>query len=1174
MRLHYKITLMIVIFSTLLFGSFIVIHSALSDEESISSERIKLLENAKIFSERIELNLIDKISITKSFVVAPIVTQALKESNDMYASLTKDKQNQKIDQLNQKWKQSKDKDNPFVNSYLTNPLSVYLKMQQHVLPGVYGEIFITNRYGAMISTTKKLSTLAHAHKYWWKESYNEDKVFIDDRGFDISVMGYVIGIVVPIKKDGEIIGIIKSNINIITTLNKTIKSYSALNSGDLIIARSKGAIVLENGVTPLSTRVNHKVLNKFHSMEAGHSIIEDDGIEKLIATAPVRLTLDNDNVKFGGKPLVKGSSYGNDKEIWYTLITEDKSAALSKHEEISKLLLYVAITIVLFTLLLYSVISKFISHPLEGLTNKIQNVDRENLDIDVDVEVNSKDEIGTLSKTFKKILFKLNKTTASRDKLLEEIGKRKKIENELVEAKKMAEEANTAKSLFLSNMSHEVRTPLNGIIGLTQLTLDTKLTTKQKYYLSKVQSSSKSLLHIINDILDYSKMQAGKLHMNFEPFKILDILDTISGVFGFEVSKKDIELLFHIDKDIPETLIGDQLRLTQILINLIGNSIKFTEHGEVVLCISVKHIADSSCELEFSVKDTGIGIKKEDQDKLFKKFSQVDNSYKRKYEGTGLGLVITKEFISMMGGEISCSSVYGEGSDFSFNLKLNIYEGQTHNNTSIKSIIKGERVLVIYSKETSGVIIDEILRSWNLDTTLSHNGKDAIKKIEESFEDGLPYDYILLDWKISELSAIELLKKIKNIHIKNDITIDSVLIIMITEYAKDEFLAKIKKHKVNPKSILFKPITASTLLTAMVGEIKKSQLHEKVISYDNNMEPIAGAEVLLVEDNDINTLVAKEYLRNMHLNVTTVINGLEAVNKVKNHEFDIIFMDLQMPIMDGIEATKEIKNIDDKKSIPIIAMTAAAMKKDREYSKDAGMQGHIAKPIDIDELKNVLLKFIEPDVENRRIRADITKESTKDNNTLPNYIDGVNINDLQIKLAGDTHLISKLLLNFANKYDALEDQFSEKKVESENFKALIHSIKGESGNMSITNVYNLAVKIYDSDSIDEQKKLVKLLHERLIEVIYNIREKIEIKDEKSKFRLTQNEMIEIIDEYIEKLDKHYFINIDEIDKLLAGLIDYAREDVVSVLSDSFNELDYIVAHDTLQEIKQNIEKRI
>lgn len=1171
MRLHYKITFIIVVFSALLFGSFIVIHTTLDDDEIISKERVHLLENAKVFSERIELELMNKVSVTKSFIAAPVVIQALEESNDIYASLTKDKQNQKIDQLNQKWKQSKDKDDPFINSYLTNPLSAYLKIQQKVLPGVYGEIFITNRYGAMISTTGKLSTLAHAHKYWWKETYNEDKVFIDDRGFDISVMGYVIGIVVPIKKDGEIIGIVKSNINIIATLNEIIKSYSTLHNGDLMISRSKGNIVLDKGITPLSTRVNNKLLNKFNSIETGHTIIEVDGIEKLIATAPVRLTLDNDNVKFGGKALTKGSSYGNNNEIWYTVITEDKSSVLHKNQEINKIMLYMAVVIVLFIVLLTSVIFRFISHPLEGLTNAIKNVDRDNLDIDV--QVNSDDEIGTLSKTFKKILLKLNKTTASRNRLLEEINKRKKIENELIASRKEAEDANEAKSLFLSNMSHEIRTPLNGIIGLTQLTLDTKLTTKQKYYLSKVHSSSKSLLHIINDILDYSKIQAGKLHMNLEPFKIVDILDTISSMFGFEVSKKNVELLFHIDTDIPETLIGDQLRLTQILINLIGNSVKFTEKGEVVLEIRVKSIDDSCCKLEFSVKDTGIGIKKEDQGKLFKKFSQVDDSYKRKYEGTGLGLSISKEFISMMGGEISLSSVYGEGSDFSFSLKLNIYDGQTNDNIPIKSIVKGERVLVVDSLDTSRIIVDEILSSWNLNTTLIDNGKDAIKKVEESLKDGLLYDYILLDWKIPELSGIELLKKIKDIYAKNDITIDSVVIIMITEYSKDDLEANLKEYKIKPKSILIKPVTASTLLTAMVGEINKSQLKEEVISYDSNMEPIAGAEVLLVEDNEINTIVAKEYLRNMHLNVTTAINGFEAVNIVKNQEFDIILMDLQMPIMDGIEATKEIKNIDDKKSIPIIAMTAAAMDKDKENSNNAGMQGHISKPIDIYELKGILLKFIEPNVENRRIRADKTKKSTKDKDTLPKYIDGVNINDLKIKLAGDTHLISKLLLNFANKYDELEDKFSEKKVESENFKPLIHSLKGESGNMSISNVYNLAVKIYNSDSIDEQKKLVKLLHERLIEVIYNIREEIGIMDEQSEFHLTPNEMIEVIDEFLEKLDKHYFINFDELEKLLIGLKHYAREDEISTLSDYFDRLDYIGACNTLQEIKQNILKR-
>ena len=1173
MKLQYKITLIMIVFAILLFTSFITIYKNWDESKIVENEQIKLLRNAKIYSERIELELIDKLSITKSFILAPIVIQSLEKSNDIYAPLTKDKQNQKIDQLNQKWKQAKNIDEPFINSYLTNPLANYLKKQQKVLPGVYGEIFITNRYGAMIATTGKLSTLAHSHKYWWKESYydGEGKIFIDDRGFDKSVNGYVIGIVVPIKKDGEIIGIVKSNINIMTTLNNILKRYSTLNDSNLKIVRSKGKVVLEKGIPPLSTTVNNQLLKKFNSIEAGHMIIEDDGIEKLIASAPVRLTLDNDYIKFGGKPVSSGSGIGNDKEIWYTVITQDKNIVISKSKEINKLMIDMAIVIIVFTILLSFIVARLVSYPLKYLTSMIQYIDKDNLDIEI--KVDSTDEVGVLAKTFNKMLLNLNKTTASRNKLLAEIDKRKKIEEELIAAKKGAEEANKAKSLFLSNMSHEIRTPLNGIIGLTQLTLDTKLTSKQKYYLSKVQNSSKSLLHIINDILDYSKMQAGKLHLDHESFKIADILETISGMFGFEVSKKNVELLFHVDADVPEVLIGDQLRLTQILINLIGNSIKFTENGEVLLGISVKSIDSYACELEFIVKDTGIGIKKEDQDKLFQKFSQVDSSYKRKYEGTGLGLVISKEFISMMGGEISFSSLYGEGSNFSFSVKLKIDKEQTQENISIKSVKKGDRVLVVDDIETSRIILDKILKSWKLDTTLSDNGEDALKKVEQSLKDGLAYDYILLDWKMPGLIGSEVLKRIKDIYAKNETETEPV-IIMITAYTKDELTRELKKYKVKPKSILIKPVTASTLQTAMLSEIKKSQTQEKTIPYDNNMEPIAGAEVLLVEDNEINVIVAKEYLENMHLNVTTALNGLEAVNIVKNQKFDIIFMDLQMSIMDGIEATKEIKNIDDKKSIPIVAMTAAAMEQDRKNSKNAGMQAHITKPIDIDELKEILLKFVKPNVENRILREDKTKKSAKDNDSLPEKIDGVNINDLKLKLAGDTHLISKLLLNFANKYDELEYQFNEKKVGSENFKSLMHSLKAESGNMSIFHVYNLSKKIYDTTSIDEQKILTKLLHEKLIEVIYNIKELIGIKDEESEFQLTQNEMIEAIDGFTEKLDKHYFINFDEIEKLLMGLKDYARDDEMSILSDCFDRLDYIGAYNTLQEIKQNIVKRI
>ena len=526
--------------------------------------------------------------------------------------------------------------------------------------------------------------------------------------------------------------------------------------------------------------------------------------------------------------------------------------------------------------------------------------------------------------------------------IFQDITEGKRLMKSLEEAKLEAENANQAKSKFLANMSHEIRTPLNGIVGLNRLALQSNPSLKIKEFLEKSEISSIALLNVINDILDYSKIEANKLTLEKTSFELDKLLLNVTNLFDYQAYEKKIDLHIDYDNKIPKILIADSLRITQIFNNLVGNAVKFTDSGYIEIKTTLIEKKNNKVTIKCSVKDSGIGMDEEEQKKLFKSFSQVDNSTTRVYGGSGLGLTITKELVELMNGNIEVSSKKGLGTVFSFTLILN-YENSIELQ---EKDFKNKKFLIIDDNEIDIRLIENILSSWGVSSYSCLNAKKALEKIENDSD----FDYILVDWIMPELDGVDFIKKLKEKDLEK-----CPKIIMLTAYEEDNLKDKLREEKVSINNILRKPFTPSSIYDALVSldQLNKKNNTKDMLIQNNSS---INAKILLVEDNEINQTVCEEMLKRVGAEVVLANDGLEAVDMCRENHFDIILMDLHMPRMNGFDASKKIRTFDEK--TPIIALTAAVMGEDRILSKEAGMQEHLAKPIDFDELFNVINKYL------------------------------------------------------------------------------------------------------------------------------------------------------------------------------------------------------------------------
>jgi len=671
--------------------------------------------------------------------------------------------------------------------------------------------------------------------------------------------------------------------------------------------------------------------------------------------------------------------------------------------------------------------------------------------------------------------------------------------------------ANGAKSEFLAKMSHEIRTPMNAVLGMLYLLDKTNIDQIQGNYIKKANYAANSLLGIINDILDFSKIEAGKLDINNDQFEFNEMIMNVLSVMSFKAEEKDLELLAHYDAAIPSFVISDKLRIEQILTNLLSNALKFTNEGEIIISTKLVKKHNSDLEIMFCVKDNGIGISSSAQEKLFQEFSQVDSSATRSFQGTGLGLAICKKLSNLLGGDIWIEdSKEGVGSTFCFTIKCEkSYKIKQKKYKNIK--ITDLKCLVVDDSNSAVEVLSTMLKSFNFSVKSASCGKDAISMIKNEV-----FDIIFLDYKMDELNGIETFEMVKSNLIKNN-----TKTIMVSAYSNDLINENI--YSLGIEGYLSKPISPSSLYNKIIEVQNSIVIKEESATKREVVKYFDGVKVLLVEDNELNQEFAMHMLEDRGFIVDISSDGIEALSKVKNNKYDIVLMDIQMPHMDGLEATKHIRAIDGTfyKNLPIVALSANALLDDKEKSLEAGMNNHITKPINPEELFDVLSLYLEC---NEKVLENQKPKTNEDLNISMLNKEIFDVKNTLLKLNNSQEVYIKILKQFEHNYKNVNEEIY-KLLDFQSLELLknkIHEIKGVSGNIGAMRLYEKLVII---DRIIKKNEMpsLKLIQEFDFE-LNNVLDSISV---------LHNKEIEVKE-----------FNKEEVVALLQSLLNNLEEDIV------------------------------